>query len=180
MTNQGYFSNINAIVETSNFSVFVPRCPHVDRNDGGHICIATNKNDKYTIFDLNEEELFELSILTKEAGKALFDVTNERGIDVKLINYQINGNWSFGTKERAPLHVHLYGRAASSRIQTFGQSLYFPEKKSNANFYENNEPFNKDDLLMMRTRISENIKQYSQICVKLNIKNMTTCDLPSA
>lgn len=110
MTNQGYFSNINAIVETSNFSVFVPRCPHVDRNDGGHICIATNKNDKYTIFDLNEEELFELSILTKEAGKALFDVTNERGIDVKLINYQINGNWSFGTKsERRFMFIFMEG-----------------------------------------------------------------------
>jgi diadenosine tetraphosphate (Ap4A) HIT family hydrolase len=66
------------------------------------------------------------------AGEAMKTALNKRGVDIERINYQENGNWL------PQFHLHLYGRARSSKIQEYGWALHFPKDPS---FYEKNEPF---------------------------------------
>ena len=164
MVKLAYFSNINPIVETENFCIFIPNKPHIDKNDGGHICIAIKGQDIFLVQDLTDEQLFELSVLTKIVGEAMITVLNSQGIDVKLINYQINGNWTYNSVNRANLHMHLYGRALSSKKQVFGQSLYFPDRNENAEFYSSNKPLSNDDATALNKYIVNAISnKYSDI-----------------
>lgn len=157
MTKLAYFSNVSPIVETENFCIFAPIKPHIDKEDGGHICIAVKGENIFIVQDLTDEQLFELSVLTKITGEAMMKVLNSQGIDVKLINYQINGNWTFGSPNRANLHMHIYGRAVSAKKQVFGQSLYFPDKSKEADFYSSNKSFSNDDAYKMRKYIIDAI-----------------------
>jgi diadenosine tetraphosphate (Ap4A) HIT family hydrolase len=107
------------VFESQNFDVITPDHPHVSRGDGGHLII----NPKVTVEDrtkLSREKAIELMKLTMVAGEAMKIVLTRNGIEIGRINYQDNGNW------RHELHIHVYGRARSATIQTYGHSLSFP------------------------------------------------------
>ena len=150
-----YFNNYKLIIETENFLVFVPDMPHIDRKDGGHVCIGAKNNDIYTLQDFSDMTLFELVMLEKIVGYAMMKILNKHGIDIELLNYQINGNWTFDSLDRPSFHVHIYGRARSAVIQPFGQCLNLPTKSEHPEFYVNNQPLNDDDIISMRNCIRQ-------------------------
>lgn len=152
-----YFTDYCVIVETKSFCIFVPKQPHIDRKDGGHICISATRNGVYSLQDLSDAESFELSILQKITGQAMMEILNNVGIDIRLINYQINGNWTFFSPNRPLLHIHIYGRALSAKKQPFGESLYFPSKDVDFSYYEGNEPLSPSDCCGISRKIVEAI-----------------------
>ena len=141
-----YFIDCKLIYESDDFYVIVPKTPHIDREDGGHICIVAKDPGIGSLQQLDDDTLIELSLLTRTVGAAMTEVLNRHGVDVKLINYQLNGNWTYFEEKKPSLHVHLYGRALSARIQKFGTSLYFPKKSDDPDFYKNNRGLNDDEI----------------------------------
>lgn len=132
------------IFESENFLIEVPRHPHIDRNDGGHIVI----NPKIKVEDrtqLSVELGHELMTLTMVTGQAMKEVLNRHGIDIGRINYQDNGNW------RSEFHYHLYGRAKSATKQPYGEALHFP--KPEKGYYEGLEPIHADEIDEIRQEI---------------------------
>ena len=164
-----YFTDYKTILETNNYCVFIPSIPHVDRADGGHICISIKHDNIFTLQELSMDQLFELSVLTTAVGEAMLTVGKKQGIDIELINYQINGNWAYKQIGGANLHLHLYGRAVSSKKQTFGQCLYFPDKKTDPTFYSNNMPFFDNEIELIRQHIvyvlNTKYKKYSAFVI---------------
>jgi diadenosine tetraphosphate (Ap4A) HIT family hydrolase len=138
------------ILESEGFLVNVPENPHVDRLDGGHIVI-TPKIRVRDRTQLAPRDAIELIKLTMIVGEAMETVLNRRGIDVVRINYQDNGNWGLLEPTGPFLHVHLYGRAKSSKFQKHGEALYLPNRASN--YYNNCHPLNEDDIVEMRKEI---------------------------
>ena len=135
------------VIETRHFQILTPEQPHVGRADGGHMVI----NPKVAVEDrthLTREQAVELMKLTMVAGEAMKTVLTQRGIDIGRINYQDNGNW------RHELHVHLYGRARSGKLQKWGTYLQIPptreafkEKMSNL------EPLNAEDVAALKAEM---------------------------
>ena len=140
------------IFETLHFVVNAPEKPHIDRVDGGHIVIAP----KIAVIDrqhLSHEQANELMQLTIVVGKSMHDVMNAHGVDIGRINYQDNGNWSVFKPEGPTLHIHLYGRAKSAKIQKYGQALYFPHPNEKPEFYAGLKPLTKEDVTAIRREI---------------------------
>lgn len=159
-----YFENQIIILNTKHFSVFVPSTPHIDRTDGGHICVCCTDDNKYYLQDLSDLEVLELGVLLKLIGKIMMCVLNENGVDVGLVNYQINGNWTYNHPDKPLLHAHIYGRAFSAKVQRFGQALNFPLKKDNEDFYKNNNQLTELDINEIRHRLTSEIERsYSEI-----------------
>ncbi len=132
------------IYETTNFIIEAPQKPHVDRDDGGHIKIYPKERliDRQ---DLSPGLAIELMRLTIIAGEAMAKVMNRRGVDIARINYQDNGNWSVFSPKGPYLHVHLYGRAKSAKIQKYGQACYFPHRDDNPEYYKDFKALTKED-----------------------------------
>ena len=135
------------VYETHHFDIVVPKRPHVTRDDGGHLII----NPKIAVEDrtrLSREQAIELVKLTMVAGEAMKTVLTRKGIPIGRINYQDNGNW------RHELHVHLYGRSATARIQPWGTFLQIPPTREAFNAAMGNlEPLNADDVRDLRAEI---------------------------
>jgi hypothetical protein len=85
--------------------------------------------------------------LTMVVGVAMTVVMNKHGVDIGRINYQDNGNWSVFHPDGPHLHIHIYGRAKSALIQKYGQSLYFPHRDEQPEFYESLKPLTNDDVV---------------------------------
>lgn len=122
------------IFETENFVVEAVEHPLVDRSDGGHITI----NPKFKVStrqELTPAQAIEMMRLSVVTGEAMTTVLISRGVDIGRINYQDNGNWSVFAPGGPLLHLHLYGRAKSAKIQKYGQSCYFPHRQENPDFY---------------------------------------------
>ena len=130
--------------------------PHVTRKDGGHLIISPKPRVEDRT-QLTNEQATELMRLTVVVGRAMKEVLNRRGIDIGRINYQDNGNWSVFDPEGQTLHIHLYGRAKSAKIQKYGEALNFP--KPETGFYDDNEPLTDGDL----KEIACEIKKYWKI-----------------
>jgi hypothetical protein len=82
------------------------------------------------------------------AGEAMQRVLPERGIDIGRINYQDNGNW------RHELHVHLYGRAKSAKVQKWGTFLQLPPtREAFAKKMGQLERLNEEDIAAVRVEI---------------------------
>lgn len=114
------------IFETVHFELVRPVHPHIDRADGGHLYIVS-KNEAYSsLTDLPTALAEELIRFAQRAGRAMMDVLKDGGVDIEMINYQMNGNWSAKLERRDPLHMHLYGRARAAKRQPFGEALSFP------------------------------------------------------
>lgn len=167
MPKLSYFHNIKKIITTDHFCVFVPEIPHVDRMDGGHVCISATRSAAYYIQDLTDQELFEMAVLQKTVGQSMLEVLRNHGINIKIINYQINGNWTYDNDNKPLLHVHLYGRSFPGRIQRFGHSLYFPLKRDNESFYKDNKQLSDLEIEEIRHRILSLIDgNYTNIVIK--------------
>lgn len=137
---------MNLVFEGLHFTIVVPERPHVSRPDGGHMII----NPKVTVADrtqLTREQAVELMKLTMVAGAAMQTVLPRRGVDIWRINYQDNGNW------RPELHVHLYGRAKSSKLQPYGHFLSIPLTAQAFKQQPGLEPLNAVDVAELRAEI---------------------------
>jgi diadenosine tetraphosphate (Ap4A) HIT family hydrolase len=138
------------IFETRNYLVEAADQPLVTRLDGGHITITPRKR----VVDrtrLSPRLAIELMRLTMIVGEAMSVGLSQRGIPIRRINYQDNGNWGFLSPLGPHLHVHLYGRAANARFQPFGEACHFPQRDSR--FYDNFEPLNSGDIAEVRKQI---------------------------
>ncbi|MBU0536218.1 MAG: hypothetical protein KKE20_04595, partial [Nanoarchaeota archaeon] len=147
--------NVMALIyETSNFKVESVENPHIDRDDGGHIKISP----KVRMLDrqqLTPKQAIELMRLTIVVGDAMTKVMNWHGVDIGRLNYQDNGNWTVFKPEGSYLHIHLYGRAKSAKVQKYGQACYFPHREERPEFYEKNEPLNEKDMIEIRKEIEK-------------------------
>lgn len=133
------------IYETQDFVIEAVDKPHITRSDGGHIIIKPKIRLSYRQ-QLTPKQAIEMMKLIIITGEAMTSVMNRRGVDIGRINYQDNGNWSVFKPEGPYLHVHLYGRAKSAKVQKYGDACYFPHKEEKPEFYENNEPLNEGDV----------------------------------
>ena len=142
------------IYKNENFTVEAPDKPHIDRNDGGHIKIYPNIKvvDRQQLSPKLAIELMRLTIIV---GQAITKIMNEHGVDIGRINYQDNSNWSVLKPEGPYLHIHLYGRAKSAKIQKYGESCFFPLRSKNPEFYEKNKPLNEKDIRDIKVEIEE-------------------------
>lgn len=140
------------IFQSENFAVIAAQEPHIDRKDGGHIIIIPHKKVKDRQ-KLTPKQAIELMRLTIVVGQAMKKVMNAHEVDVERINYQDNGNWSVFKPEGPYLHIHLYGRAKSAKIQRYGQSLSFPHKEEHPEYYANLQPLTAKDLKALKDEI---------------------------
>lgn len=142
----------NQIFQTKNFIVEAFDQPHISRLDGGHIKIYP----KVPVVDrteLSPELAIELMRLTMVAGEAMTMALNQRGIDIGRINYQDNGNWSVFSPGGPHLHIHLYGRAKSAKVQKYGDACHFPQRDTG--FYDGFEPLNEGDVLAIKVEMEK-------------------------
>ncbi len=140
------------IFETENFRVEAVEHPLIDRNDGGHITI----NPKFKVStrqELTPAQAIEMMRLSIVVGQAMTTVLISRGVDIGRINYQDNGNWSVFAPGGPQLHLHLYGRAKSAKIQKYGQACYFPHREENPDFYKDLQPLQPNDITLIRHEI---------------------------
>lgn len=131
------------LFETDDFFVAVPNPPHIDRIDGGHIVVVSKcLYDSFT--DMPFGQSCEMLKIARFCGDALKHTLVKDGIDIGIINYQINGNWSALSMDKDPIHMHIYGRAINSVHQKYGEALYFPNPENG--FYEKFMPINDDEI----------------------------------
>ncbi|MBW2992521.1 HIT domain-containing protein [Candidatus Woesearchaeota archaeon] len=130
--------------------------PHIDRKDGGHLVIIPRKHvtDRK---DFTKNEANEFMLLSMLIGNTMENALPKNGIDLAIINYQDNGNWSVDSPIGPHLHLHLYGRARNSKKQKHGQALVFPPKGDS--YYKTNKPLNKKDEQLLKQEINKIIKQ---------------------
>lgn len=145
------------IYESKNFVVEAVDKPHIDRADGGHITI-TPKKRVVNRQQLTAKLAIELMRLTMVVGAAITAVLNNRGVDIGLINYQDNGNWGVLKHGGSHLHIHLYGRAKSAKIQKYGEALYFPNQEKHPEYYTNLKPLKGGDVRQIRIEIERSLK----------------------
>ncbi|MFH1602335.1 MAG: hypothetical protein ABIH03_00320, partial [Pseudomonadota bacterium] len=146
------------------FTIVLPNHPHVSRADGGQLIIFP----KVVVTDrtqLTREQAIELMKLTMVAGAGMHTVLNRRGIDIWRTNYQDNGNW------RPELHVDLYGRAKSSKMQPYGHFLTIPPTPEAFKQQPELEPLNAEDVAELRAKIerlpaTEKYKNYGEKLVQ--------------
>ncbi len=146
------------IYETKNFIVEQISKPHITRADGSHIRICP----KVKVLDrtkLSPELAIEFMRLSMVAGEAMAKVLNEKGIDIGRINYQDNGNWSVFDKAGSYFHLHLYGRAKSSKIQKWGEMVSLPERKNESWFFDKMEPLTEEDAEAIKKEMDNIFKQ---------------------
>lgn len=138
------------IYETDDFTVISSKKPHLDRIDGGHIKIVpkVRVGDRTQLSPGLAKELMKLTMVV---GEAMAIGLNNRGIDVGRINYQDNGNWGVFNPEGPYLHVHLYGRAKSAKVQKYGDALYLPHRETG--FYDSFQPLDHEDVQEIRKEI---------------------------
>jgi diadenosine tetraphosphate (Ap4A) HIT family hydrolase len=138
------------VFETGDFTIKVPSHPHIDREDGGHLIVQPRRHVKDRT-QLSPSMAVELMKLTMVAGEAMNVVLNQAGIDIVRINYQDNGNWGFHYESGPSLHIHLYGRAKSSRLQKHGEALVLPHMDDE--YYRGLRPLTEEDVTALKTHI---------------------------
>lgn len=143
------------VYQTEHFTVEVPGSPHIDRRDGGHLVIYPKTPVKDRT-QLSPALAIELMKLTMVAGEAMETALNRRGIDVVRINYQDNGNWGFHNAQGPRMHIHLYGRARSSKMQKHGEALYLPREEPG--FYDDVQMLDADDVMEIRSELERLMK----------------------
>ncbi len=147
------------IYESPSFKVVAADEPVVSRKDGGHIVIIPkNKDNLPDLMYLDPKRAVELIRLTMIVGEAMTIALKRQGIDIGKINYQENGNWAVFKSEGPKMHIQVFGRAKSAKIQKYGEALYFPNKKENPQFYNNIETLNKEDVKAIKKEMDKLFK----------------------
>lgn len=142
--------DFNTIYETDNYIVFVPKRPHVSREDGEHLVIRPKKHYISRI-DLPIPLAKEAMMLTMLIGEAMTNGLKKTGIEIGRLNIQDNGNWAYLRGEEFSFHIHIYGRVLNSNIQKYGEALYFPDPRTD--FYDNFKPLNDNDIIEIKKEI---------------------------
>ena len=106
------------VCETVNFYITVPKEPHIDLFDGGHIILTAKDSQFKDLDDLPINTAIELIVFSMITGEAMKSILKEKGVNVHIINYQKNGNWSSPNENNSPLHFHLYGRSVNSKSKS--------------------------------------------------------------
>lgn len=141
----------NIIVKTKNFVICTINKPHIDRKEGGHIVIASRVNQYASIEDMPQYILHEFIDISSICGKYMKNMFAEEKIEVDIINYQINGNWSALNEVRDSVHMHLYGRAKQAIIQPYGSAVFLPDFVTG--FYDKNVGLNMDEIMYLREKL---------------------------
>ncbi len=113
------------IYETVNFFVYVPKKQHISREDGGHLCIVAKDNKIKSRLNLDPKMAKEFIRLSTLVGEAMINGLKRRNIDIEIINYQENGNWSHLINNDPTFHLHLYGRVKNSKYQKRGKRFIY-------------------------------------------------------
>ena len=144
------FSDI-IIWENPRFEIRVPREPHIDARDGGHIVIFPKARVSYT-YQFSKRERKELIDLEAACEKAMLQV-----LPADHVNIQRNGNWFFleypnAKKGTGPhLHIHIYGRSKKSKRQPWGEGLVFQNPKTG--WLKKIQPLSAIQIKKYRTRL---------------------------
>ncbi len=138
------------VFETKKFILLSAEKPHISREEGGHLFIKAKRRVDSRV-DLTNEEAYEVMLLTMLAGESMKKALQSININVQRINYQENGNWAFLNNTEPFFHIHIYGRTPNSKIQTWGEALYFPNP--NTDFYTNLIPFTDEDIKLIQDEI---------------------------
>lgn len=146
------------IYKSKNFVVESLEKPHIDRNDGGHIMISPKVRIDSRL-QLSPKQAIEAMRLTMVVSQAMIKIMNEHGVDIGRINYQESGNWGVFKPEGPFMHIHLYGRAKSAKIQKYGQACHFPHEDEEPEFYEKLKSLNNEDVKDMETEIERLFKE---------------------
>lgn len=144
----------NIIVwEDSRFEIRIPREPHIDAEDGGHIVIYPKDRQAYT-YAFSVEDRNEMIQLEATCEKIMIE---HLGAD--HVNIQRNGNWFFLRHPDAPkgerphLHVHIYARSKKSRRQPWGEALNFPNPKTG--WLSNIHPYSISKIKLIQKKLRE-------------------------
>lgn len=140
------------IFESENFTLTSVAKPHITRTDGGHIKVAPKQRFADRL-ELSPQLAVEMAWITMLGGKAMTTGLRKQGIDIGIINYQDNKNWSVFSPEGPYLHVHLYGRAKSAKIQKYGDACTFPHRETG--FYDSFEPLTDEDIAAIKAEIEK-------------------------
>lgn len=139
------------IWENPRFEIRIPREPHIDAQDGGHIVIYPKARVSYT-YQLPKRDRKELIDLEAACEKAML-----QALAADHVNIQRNGNWFFLEKPNAKkgtaphLHVHIYGRSKKSKRQPWGEALKFPNPKTG--WLKKIQPFSPAQIKKFSTRL---------------------------
>jgi diadenosine tetraphosphate (Ap4A) HIT family hydrolase len=143
---------LNIIIwENPRFEIRIPREPHIDAHDGGHIVIYPKARVSYT-YQLPKRDRKELIDLEAACEKAML-----QALPADHVNIQRNGNWFFlehpETKKGAGphLHVHIYGRSKKSKRQPWGEGLVFQNPKTG--WLKKIQPLSAIQIKKYRTRL---------------------------
>jgi diadenosine tetraphosphate (Ap4A) HIT family hydrolase len=133
------------IYETQNFILESHEKPEIDRLEGGHVKISP-KNDVEDRTKLTPRQAIELMRFTIVAGEAMKKAMQRINVKIGRINYQENGNW------KPHLHIHLYCRAITAKMQKYGDPIKPGHK-------DNYKPLNKNDIIRIKKEIGLLFKQ---------------------
>lgn len=151
------------IYDTENFVVAVPNTPHIPREDGGHLWIRAKEKYFSSRVELEPKLAVEVMRLTILVGEAMQKGMENRGVHIKRINYQENGNWAYQKGVNPEFHIHLYGRTKNSKTQTWGEALVFPNQTTG--FYDDFESFSNEDIQEIKKQINilEKEEKYNMV-----------------
>ena len=145
------------IYETEHFilSPFRKAEPHVSREEGGHLKLAT-KYGYEKLTDASPEALAEHAWLLSLIGEAYPIAMNNRGVPVIWVNYQTMGQWAFKKSKSAGdtkphFHTQIYGRVADAKKQIWPEAVQLPDRKTG--FYDGFVPLNDEDCAEIRKQM---------------------------
>lgn len=140
------------IYETNNYYIQAASRPFIDRSEGGHIYIIP----KVRLRDrtqLSPALAIEYQKLSMVVGEALVSAMARRGVDIGIVNYQDMGTWGVFKPEGPTLHMHIYGRATTAKIQKYGDAVQLPDRDTG--FYDSFKPLNEEDILEIKIDIEK-------------------------
>lgn len=138
------------VYETENFYIQAASRPFIDRAEGGHLYIFP-KNPVRDRTQLSPELAIEYTKLSMVLGEALKSAMSRRGVDIGIVNYQDMGNWGVFKPEGPTLHLQVYGRATTAKIQKYGDAVSLPHRETG--FYDDFKPLDDDDIKEIKADI---------------------------
>ncbi len=140
------------VYETVNFYIQAAEKPFIDHLEGGHLYIFP----KVSVRDrtqLSPQLAIEYTKLSMIVGEALKSAMARRGVDIGIVNYQDMGNWGVFKPEGPSLHMQIYGRATTAKIQKYGDAVSLPHRETG--FYDTFKPLDQDDISEIKKDIEK-------------------------